>query len=732
MSRCTHDHCCDPVTPAAQPARAQVSGEGVRTTVRIEQMDCPTEKTLIEDRLAGMPGIAALEFNLVQRTLTLVHAPAALEGALAALRSIGFDAVRPGQPAATAPATHAATGPGRLQLALSGVLAVCAEGLHWIEVGPGWLVAACAIASILCGGLGTYRKGWIALRHGNLNMNALMSIAVTGAAAIGQWPEAAMVMFLFALAERIEQASLERARRAIGDLLRSAPAIALVRDDDGGWCEREAALVPIGAIVLVRPGERLALDGVVTAGTSAVNQAAITGESLPVDKSTGDAVYAGTLNHAGAIECRVTAAANDSTLAHIIHAVERAQGARSPTQSFVDRFARVYTPVVFVLALAVAVVPPLLADGLWLEWIYRALVLLVIACPCALVISTPVTIVSALAASARHGVLVKGGTFLEGARRLAWIVFDKTGTITHGRPVQTDFAVSGDADPARVRAVAAALAARSDHPVARAISDRAGQDGVGAPTVESFAAVDSLGIEGRIDGVLYRLGSRRLADRLGLADAVVAARIASIEEQGRSTVLLMDDARVLAIFGVADTVRPTSREAVAQLHALGVKTMMLSGDNARTVAAIAREVGIDDARGDQLPQDKLAAVEALTATGVRVGMVGDGINDAPALARADVGIAMGAAGSDTAIETADVALMDDDLRKLPALIRLSRSTARVLTQNIVLALGIKAVFLALAAMGAATMWMAVFADMGASLLVVANGLRLLRGPTAPT
>jgi len=725
MSGCTHDHCCAPAAPAAATASAAAAADGTRTTVRIEGMDCPTEKALIEDRLAGMPGIAALEFNLVQRTLTLVHAPAALDAALAALRAIGFEAVPHGARAAAARPATAGT-PGTLALGSAAALALIAEGLHWVAPGLGWLAAACAVAAIVLSGPSTYRKGWIALRNGQPNMNALMSIAVTGACLIGEWPEAAMVMVLFAIAERIEQGSLARARRAIGELLQTAPARASVRGDDGVWREREAALVAVGATVRVRPGERFALDGVVTAGRSTVDQAAITGESLPADKGAGDPVFAGTLNQAGALEYRVTAAADDSTLARIIHAVERAQGARSPTQGFVDRFARVYTPIVLLVALVVAVVPPIVGLGTWLDWIYRALVLLVIACPCALVISTPVTIVSALAAAARRGVLVKGGVFLEGARHLRWIVLDKTGTLTSGRPEQTDFEPWGGSDPGEVRALAAALAACSDHPLAKAIASAAAQHEPAHLHVDGFRAIDGLGVEGRIGATTYRLGSRRLAERSGVSDAALEARLAALEAEGRSTVLLMDETRVLAIFGVADTVRPSSRAAVAELHALGVRTLILSGDNARTVAAIAREVGIAEARGDQLPQDKLAAVEALAAAGAKVGMVGDGINDAPALARADVGIAMAAAGSDTAIETADVALMDDDLRKLPALVRLSRATARVLAQNIALALGIKAVFLGLAAVGAATMWMAVFADMGASLLVVANGLRLLR------
>ena len=486
-----------------------------------------------------------------------------------------------------------------------------------------------------------------------------------------------------------------------------------------------------GARVRVAPGERIALDGEIVAGESSVNQAPITGESLPVDKGPGDTVFAGTINEAGSFEYRVSAAADGTTLARIIHAVEQAQGKRAPTQHFVDRFARVYTPIVFVCALLVAVVPPLVAGGMWREWIYRALVMLVIACPCALVISTPVTIVSALAAAARRGILIKGGVYLEEGRKLAWLALDKTGTITTGAPTQTDFETQADVSAPDCRRIAVALAGRSDHPVSRAIADAAASarsdDGAAAVAfVDGFEALPGRGVTGSVDGTRYWLGNSRLARERACLTSNTELRAAELERLGRSVVWLMDEARVLALFAVADTVKQTSRAALAQLHALGIRTAMLTGDNTYTARAIAAEVGIDDVRGDQLPEDKLRAIESLAADGRAVGMVGDGINDAPALARARIGFAMGAMGSDAAIETADVALMDDDLRKIPAFVRLSRATYAVLVQNIVFALTIKAIFLVLTLAGYGTMWMAVFADAGASLIVVANGLRLVR------
>jgi len=587
-------------------------------------------------------------------------------------------------------------------------------------------VAALAIA---LSGSSVLRKGLAALAQGRLNINALMGVAVTGAFLIGQWPEAAMVMALYAISELMEARAVERARHAIKGLLDLAPPYAAVHQADGGWAQLPAAAVAPGALVRVRPGERLPLDGRVSAGRSAVNQAPVTGESVPVDKGPGDEVYAGSINESGALEFVVTAPASDTLLARIIHAVEQAQGARAPTQRLVDRYAAVYTPAVFALALAAALLGPLLLGWPWLDALYRALVLLVIGCPCALVISTPVAVVSALAAAARRGILIKGGIYLEEARRLRVVALDKTGTITEGQPRLVAQQVLSDALPhAAVLQIAHSLAARSDHPVSKAVA--AGLAGP-AIAVEDFGAEAGRGSHGRVQGQRYVLGNHRWIEERQQCSAALEALMQAHERQGRTVTVLASEQGVLALFAVADTLRPGARAAVRELQALGVAAVMLTGDNRATAEAIAAQAGITEVRAQLLPQEKLAAIRALARPGGGVAMVGDGINDAPALAAANIGFAMGHGATHTAMEAADVVVMNDDLRRVPETIRLSRRTHAVLWQNISLALGIKALFLALALFDHASMWMAVFADMGASLLVVFNGLRLLRGARQP-
>ena len=621
--------------------------------------------------------------------------------------------------------------PGSTRLAASLTAALGAELLHFLAPDTtGWHIAGMALAAlaIALAGVGIYKSGLASLLRGKLGIDALMSVAVTGAFLIGQWPEAAMVMALYALAELIEHRAADRARHAITGLMALAPSEAEVLGQDGQWRRMHTREVALGATVRVRPGERLPFDGEVTMGHSAIDQSSVTGESIPVDKGPGDAVFAGTINQSGEMQLRVTAATGRTTLDRIIHAVEEAQATRAPTQRFVDRFAAVYTPAVFLLALALAVVAPLLLGWPWLDSIYKALVLLVIACPCALVLSTPVTLVSALTAGARRGILIKGGNYLEAARSLKAVALDKTGTITEGRPVLVDWQPWGDAQPLDVQRAAAGLASRSDHPVSKAIHAGLAEAVQGAAyEVTNFKALPGRGTEARIGGELLVLGNHRLIEDRGQCSDALEAALRAHERQGRTVTLLASARSVIGLFAVADTVKPSSRAAIAELAALGVAPVMLSGDNEATANAVAAQAGITEVRGDLLPEEKQQAIRELQRRHGPTAMSGDGINDAPALAQADIGFAMGKLGTDIAMEAADVVIMNDDLQRVAETVRLSRRTHRVLWQNIALALGIKGVFLVLAVAGSATMWMAVFADMGASLLVIANGLRLLNG-----
>jgi Zn2+/Cd2+-exporting ATPase len=485
--------------------------------------------------------------------------------------------------------------------------------------------------------------------------------------------------------------------------------------------------VGVGDVVIVRPGAKIPLDGRVRSGNSYVNQAPITGESLPVDKRSGDEVFAGAINGRGALEIEVTRLRRDSTLARIIHLVERAQAQRAPSQTFVDRFARIYTPLVLVLAAAVAIVPPVLFDVAWGSWIYRSLVLLVISCPCALVISTPVAIVSALAAAARKGVLIKGGATLERLAAVRSVAFDKTGTLTKGLFRVTDVMPLNGARPAEILSLAAALERRSEHPIGRAIVDRALADGIPAAPVEDFEALPGRGAEGIVGGRALLVGSHRLFEERGLCAPEIEVALEALAAKGRSTVLVGADGVSIGVIGVADEVRESADDTVALLKAQGIlHVALLTGDHEAAARAVARSVGIPECRSELLPDQKLAAVGELRARHGTLAMVGDGVNDAPALAAADVGIAMGVAGTDAALETADVALMADELAKIPYAVRLSRATTRNIRVNIAFSLALKAGFLVMAVAGAATLWMAVVADMGASLIVIGNALRLLR------
>jgi Cd2+/Zn2+-exporting ATPase len=693
------------------------------STFKIEGMDCHEEVAILERRLKRLPGLEDLAADVMSQRLRVKYDAAKLTASAIAeaVAQTGMRAWLEHEEPVRATGSVRAR---QILVVVSGV-ALAAGLLTRLFDAPRALEVALLALSVVTGGLYTVRRALSAARTFSLDINVLMLVAVAGAVLIGEWFEAATVVFLFALAQFLEARSMDRARGAIRALMDVTPVEALVRRHG---TERRVSVdeVAVGETIVVKPGEKIPLDGRVAAGESHVNQAPVTGESLPIDKGPGDDVFAGTINGRGALDVVVTRPRRDTTLARIIHLVERAQAQRAPSQAFVDRFARWYTPAVLVLAAGIAVIPPL-AGAPAGPWLYRALVLLVISCPCALVISTPVSIVSALAAAARKGVLIKGGVHLERTGAVRCVAFDKTGTLTKGRIHVTDVEPLDGASAETVLGLAASLELRSEHPIGRAIVRRAEADGITLAAGDSFQALPGRGAEARVAGTRAVVGNHRLFEERGLCSPTIHDRLDALAARGRTAVLVACDHQAIGVIGVADELRETGRDAIDLLRQQGVsRVALLTGDNAETANAIAREIGMDEVRAELLPEDKVAAIEDLRRRYGIVVMVGDGVNDAPALATADVGIAMGAAGSDAALETADVALMADELLKIPYAVRLSRATVRNIRANIAFSLALKAAFLALAVTGAATLWMAVVADMGASLIVIANGLRLLR------
>jgi len=691
---------------------------------KIDGMDCRDEVAILERRLTNLPGIEDLSADVVGQRLRVSYDAAKLSTA-AIVEAVAQTGMR-----AWLEHEHAtrASSVGGVRLALAVVSGVALAGgliLQWF-FGDVFASRAAFALAILNGGTYTARRAWAAARVRSLDINVLMMVAVIGAMSIGQWSEGATVTFLFAFAQILEARSMDRARNAIRALMDLTPPEAVVRRDN---VEVKVGLdaVQLGEIVLVKPGERIPLDGIVSAGEGPVNQAPITGESLPVDKSMGDEVFAGTINGYGALDIRVTHVRRDTTLSRIIALVELAQSQRAPSQAFVERFARYYTPAIIALAIMIAVVPPLFLGQPFGSWFYRSLVLLVISCPCALVISTPVSVVSAIAAAARNGVLIKGGAHLERAGVIRCVAFDKTGTLTRGVPHVVEVISLNGAAAADILAIAAGLEIRSEHPVGRAILAKALDAGIELPTSTRFRSLPGRGAEALIDGDPSLIGNHRLLEERGLCDADTHSRLDRVAALGRTAVVVARLGRPIGIIVLADRLRVAARETIEMLRRQGVeRVVLLTGDNQATADAIVREVGADEAFAELLPEDKVSAVQKLRRRYGTIAMVGDGVNDAPAMAAADVGIAMGAAGTDAALETADIALMADELVKIPFAIRLGRATLRNIRVNLSVSLALKAVFLALAIAGSATLWMAVLADMGASLLVIANGLRLLK------
>ncbi len=716
------------------------------SSFRVEGMDCAEEVAILKRELGALAGGAdRLGFDLVAGRLTV---PAGLdaeevqrrvavtgmraepwrsegaEGALSVRRS------RRARAAATA-ASGLLAAAGFVAHALQGGGWAAAAGLEGLAGGvdapPPPLARFLFLAAVVVGGWFVAPKAWFALRRRSPDMNLLMTLAVAGAIGIGEWLEAATVAFLFALSLALEAWSVGRARRAVEALLELAPSSVREILPDGIVREIPAAAAEIGTLFVVRPGERLPLDGIVRTGLSDVDQAPITGESVPVARGPGDEVFAGTINGRAALEIESTRAAGQSALAKILRRVEEARSRRSPAEQWVERFARIYTPAIFAAAIVVALGLPLAGGADWGDAFYRGLTLLVIGCPCALVVSTPVAVVAALAAAARHGVLIKGGRFIEVPAHLVTFAMDKTGTLTRGRPAVVEIVPLAEHDERELVARAAALEAHSEHPIAHALREHAERMGVAAAAAEAFEILPGLGATGRIAGRGFWIGSHRLLERRGQETREIHARIETMSAAGRTVVVVGNDSHVCGLIALADETRPEARQLVSGLHAAGVRrVVMLTGDHAPTAEAIARECGIDEVRAELLPEEKLEAIEELVARDGQVAMVGDGVNDAPALARATVGIAMGAAGTDAAIETADIALMSDDLSRLPWLVWHARALLAIVRQNVSFALAVKAAFVVLALMGQATLWAAIAADMGATLLVVANSLRLLR------
>lgn len=694
------------------------------TIFTVHDLCCATEEQKIRKRLEFQPGIQSLEFNFVSHRLKVRHT-CDEQVILSHLKDIGLPGINEREEHPTHNRAH-------LRLLVSTGLSALLffGGLAAEFIGsPKGATIALFVGSMVAGGWHIGTKAFKSIRTLSLDMNFLMTMASIGAVALGQYAEAAAVVFLFAVSLVLESVSMDRTRKAIRSLLSLSPLSATVL---GTGTETTVPVeeIAVGDIVIVRPGERIGVDGEVVKGRSTVDEAPITGESMPVSKLEGDPVYAGSFNQRGSLHVRTTKRSTDSTIARMIRLVEEALSKKAPSQSFVEQFARFYTPAVFGLAIVLTLVPPILFDGLFTEWLYRALVLLVIACPCALVISTPVTLVSALTNAARHGVLVKGGKHLEVLSQVRAVAFDKTGTLTEGHPVVTDVVTLNTLSPTELIRIAAAAEHHSEHHLADALLRKAEEEGISFAdvTTSDFASITGKGIRTKVDGRDYVIGNHQLMEELHVCSPAVEKVLLDLEQQGKTVIIISDERRVLGIIAIADRIRTESTSVVRALHKLGVRWVaLLTGDNEGTASSVARLLGVDGLKSELLPEDKLAGVRELKSQWGSVAMVGDGVNDAPALAAADVGIAMGAVGSDTALETADVVLMPDNIAKVPFSISLGRKALRVIKQNISLALAIKAAFILLAVLGLTSLWLAILADDGVTLVVILNGLRVLRG-----
>ena len=703
-----------------------MQSESIQTAVfQVEGITCMDCAQKFEKAVGGMPGVIKASLNTMTGKLTVEG-----KADLAGIRQLGLEenyTIQPeaGQAAQPKQQKGEQTDWELRRTILTGMFLAVGYGLEKFGVTAAVYISF-YVATVMLGGWSNFRKAARALPRGNFNMSVLMSIAVVGAMAIGQYEEGATVAFLFAISEMLESWTMEKARRSIREMMDIAPKVARVRR---GSSEIDIPVedIIVGDIMVIRPGEKIAMDGMIVKGESAVNQSAITGESIPTEKGPGGEVFAGTLNTHGALEVEVTKRVQDTTIAKIIHMVEEAHGNRAPSQAFVEKFAAVYTPIVLLLAVGIIFIPPLFFGLEWAPWIYRGLALMVVACPCALVVSTPVAIVSAISVAAKNGVLIKGGIHLEEAGSISAIAFDKTGTLTKGEPAVTDIILLNGLSEENLLSISAGLEARSEHPLAVAIVKAAEERKVEVVPAEDFKSITGRGAQGSVNGEIVYIGNPRLFTELAISMDSIAVHVERLQGEGKTVMLVGTREKFLGIIAVADEVRENSEKTIAALKQSGIAhTIMLTGDNEATARGMAAKVGIDEFRAELLPQDKVEEIEELLKKYGKVAMVGDGVNDAPALALATVGIAMGGAGTDTALETADIALMADDLRMLPFTIRLSRDALAIIRQNITFSLAIKLIAVLAVFPGWLTLWLAILADMGASIIVTLNSLRLLR------
>ena len=710
---------------AAEELKSSLGSNDKITTFRLQGLDCADCAAKLEKRVATAPGVNQAQVNFAASKMVVKHQGTAAE-ILAVIDKMGYsgEVDQPARRKETA--SFWKTNQYVIPTVISFIM-LAAGLIAGRTDAPVFIPTVFFIIGIILGGFLPAKNGISVLINAHeLDMNILMTIAVVGAAAIGEFVEATAVVFLFSLGNALQGYTLDKTRNSIRALMDLTPDEALVRRN-GEEITITVEEINIGDIIIIRPGEKIAMDGQVIKGLSSVNQATITGESIPVEKTTGDAVYAGTINERGALEVKVSHLAKDNTISRIIEMVEEAQGQKAPSQQFVDRFAKYYTPLVILGAALVAIVPPLLFGQPFHKWFYEAMAMLLVACPCALVISTPVSIVAAIGSAAKNGVLIKGGVYLEEAGSLSVIAFDKTGTLTEGKPQVTDVIPVNGFSAAEILRIAAAIESRSEHPLGEAILQYTQIKNIIIPPVADFASIPGKGARGSIDDKVYHIGNTRLFNESVLSKDKIRQTIAAFQSEGKTVMILGDEHDILGLIAVADVLRDNSRQALVNLKKAGIKkTVMLTGDNHSTAQAIAAKAGVDEFRSDLLPEDKVLAMKELLSKYNKVAMVGDGVNDAPAMALSTVGIAMGTAGTDAALETADIALMADDLSKLAYVIKLSRQTLRIIKQNITCALVIKGLILLLVIPGWLTLWLAVVADMGSTLLVTLNSMRLLR------